>query len=247
MNRWLSPREQQEHARRRTMSLALVLALLLLAVLLDRPLFNLLYDPLTAEWYQQREWYQMLRVAGYYPTWVFISLALLLHAMRPWPIHWPRAERDPRVPRWLWWPSFVAYPSSWAGVLVALSAALAGLVCDVLKPLPGRLRPLHTGGFYRFHGLPDDISQGASFGLPSSHAAVAFGAAFMLWFLYPWAGVIALIAAAGCGFTRLVTGAHFVSDVFVSAVLAYAIAFALRPRRRPRAHGGSSGGVLSTS
>jgi membrane-associated phospholipid phosphatase len=237
MRRWISPREQRARTERRLRAAALVLALLLVIVLLDRPVFLALYDAQSAARYEKREWYQMLRIVGYYPAWVFIGAALLLHAMRPWPVRLGNQHRDPRVPRWLLWPSWLAWPTNWSGILIMLSAGMAGLVCDLGKAIPGRLRPLQTGGYYRFHGSPDDLLHGASFGLPSSHAAVAFGAAFMVWFYWRWPGAVALAAAAGCGVTRLLTGAHFVSDVFVSALVAYAMAYVLRPRGRGGLHG----------
>jgi membrane-associated phospholipid phosphatase len=236
MARWLSPREERKRSQRRLRALALVLAAFLIVTLLDRPLFFALYDPASAARYEKREWYQMLRVVGYYPTWMLIGTALLLHAMRPWPLRLGAAERDPRARRGLWWPSWLRRPENWSGLLIMLSAAVTGLVCDFSKEIPARLRPVQTAGFYRFHGVPDNLIQTASYGLPSSHAAVAFGAAFMVWFYWPWAGAVALLAAAGCGVTRLLMGAHFASDVFVSAVVAYAIAYVLRPRRRGGLH-----------
>jgi membrane-associated phospholipid phosphatase len=56
-------------------------------------------------------------------------------------------------------------------------------------------------------------------GIPSSHAAVAFGGAFMLLRLFPGAGIIALLGATGCATTRILLGAHYLSDVLVAAAL----------------------------
>jgi membrane-associated phospholipid phosphatase len=51
---------------------------------------------------------------------------------------------------------------------------------------------------------------------------VAFGAAFALWRWSPAAGAAALALALGCSATRLLSGAHFVSDVYAAAVLSWA-------------------------
>jgi membrane-associated phospholipid phosphatase len=51
---------------------------------------------------------------------------------------------------------------------------------------------------------------------------VAFGAAFMLAYLFPRARWVWFALAAGCGITRVLARAHFVSDVVVAAVAALA-------------------------
>jgi membrane-associated phospholipid phosphatase len=80
-----------------------------------------------------------------------------------------------------------------------------------------------------YRGLLERFRDTSGLGLPSSHAAVAFAAGFMVWFVYPRAGPVALAVAAGCGLTRMLAGAHFGTDVFVAGVVGYAIARLLRP------------------
>ncbi len=183
---------------------ALVVIALALLWRFDRDIFHAVWVGADfKERIEKKDWYQFFRAAGYLPTWLAIGGALLLHE-RPWR---PGARR-----------------ATWAGLRVLAAAAIAGGLAEALKPIVGRLRPSQTDGVNRFHGLPDDPTVNASFGMASSHAGVAFGAAFVLVILYPRAGIVAIIVACGCAWTRLLSGAHFASDVFVGALLGYACA-----------------------
>jgi membrane-associated phospholipid phosphatase len=51
---------------------------------------------------------------------------------------------------------------------------------------------------------------------------VAFGAAWMLSYLFPRARWVWITLAAGCGLSRVLAQAHFVSDVVVAALAAFA-------------------------
>ena len=171
----------------------------------DREIFHATYvGPDRLGVVEAFDWYKLLRVAGYWPAWIAIGGALILH-QRPWRSSAFRA-------------------GAWGGALVIVAAGLAGGITEALRPLVGRLRPYQTDGVHRYHGLPDDPSMHASFGGVSSHAAVAFGAACMISFLWPRAGLIALALAAGCAWTRMISGAHFASDVVAGAVIGYACA-----------------------
>jgi membrane-associated phospholipid phosphatase len=171
----------------------------------DRDLFHATYvgrERLPA--IEAFDWYRLFRVCGYLPAWLAIGGALLLH-QRPWR-------------------SASFRPGQWAGALIIVAAALAGGIAEALRPLVGRLRPFQTDGVHRYHGLPDDPAMSASFGGASSHVAVAFGAACMLAFLWPRAGIVALIMATGCAWTRVISGAHFASDAVAGALIGYACA-----------------------
>ncbi len=152
-----------------------------------------------------KDWVQMLRAAGYVPTWLFIGGCV-----------WLIDQRRQRVPS--------------AGLTIILGAVFTGLAAELLKLAFGRHRPLSDGSldWNPFLGAiyqPDPY--GHALGLPSSHAAVAFGAAFVIFRLYPSAGWVAMAAAIGCGLTRLLAGAHVLSDVVVAAILAGAISSVL--------------------
>lgn len=106
------------------------------------------------------------------------------------------------------------------GVRIAAGAAVAGTLAEVLKPLIGQVRPHLVDGVHRYYhveGLHD-----LSFGMASSHAAVAFGAAWGLLFINRRVGWVALALAAGCGLERMMAGAHFTTDIYVGALLGYA-------------------------
>jgi membrane-associated phospholipid phosphatase len=137
---------------------------------------------------------RMFRVMGFLPVWLLAGSAVAL------------VERAWR-----------------RGALIAGSATLAGLAGEVLKLLIRRERPgLHEGvSWFR----PWSAGAWSTSGLatPSSHAIVAFGAAWILCRLYPGATPVWLFLATGCAVTRVIAGAHFVSDVVLSAVAAYAV------------------------
>lgn len=160
---------------------------------------------------------RMLRIAGYLPTWIIIGAAVALAesarrgAARAWPI----------------------------GVGLVASAGLAGGVAELLKVIVRRARPNATDGEHVYVAFSTAWDKG--FGLPSSHAAVAFGAAFLIAMWWPRAAWVALPVAAGCGFTRMSAGAHFFSDVAVAALIGYLVALAI-VKAAPGAPGGGGGG-----
>jgi membrane-associated phospholipid phosphatase len=214
--------------RRRTLTRALLVAALLVVCLwLDGPVYRLLsvqYTPtreLAAQseglpaaasaaarrkaHLEDKDWYQMFRAAGYLPTWLFIGGAVWL------------AERARRR-------------GNAAGLVIVAGALASGLAAEVLKPLIGRHRPALDGSL-EWNPLLGRLLQpdtyDAALGLPSSHAAVAFGAAFVVLRLYPASGWLAVAAATGCALTRLLAGAHVLSDVVLAALVAWMIAAVL--------------------
>ena len=137
---------------------------------------------------------RMLRTFGYLPFWLLAALALWLHQ---------------RVLR--------------TALLLALVPTAAGAACGVLQVVLRRERPaLHDGAYY-FRPFRDRPFHGAEFGLPSSHAMVAFAAAWLLCRLYPRGWPVWLAMAAGCAITRVEAQAHFLSDVTVAAVAAWGV------------------------
>lgn len=178
------------------MLLWFVAAVLALAVvtLLDRAAYRFFKAPDDIE---IRDWYKLLRIVGYLPTWILIGLAIDVAVVKG-----ARRLSD--------------------GVLLMFSAGLAGGAAEVLKLVVGRQRP-GPDGEYVFRGLFSGFVNGGGLGMPSSHAAVAFGGAFMLSWLRPGTGPVILTAAMGCALTRLLGADHFLSDVTVGALLAYPI------------------------
>lgn len=143
---------------------------------------------------ERRDWWQFLRVFGYLPLWVALAFAIDLG----------RTALSPR-------------PRNRPGLAALLAAALAGGLAEALKFVIGRGRPSDTGD-YVWHGLFAPLDVGNR-GIPSSHAAVAFGGALALSAAFPRAAPVLLTLAAGCGFSRMLSGAHFLSDVLAGAAL----------------------------
>lgn len=180
--------------------IALALVGLVIVMLLDGVLFRNVRSPELAR-LEGKDWYRLLRIMGYLPTWVVVGVALMLH---------DRARRGPA-----------------RGLLVIGGAVLGGVVAEVAKLVLVRQRPINNGvadGAYVWGTPLESLWRHAgNYGLPSSHAAVAFAGAFVLGWLFPRARGVFWLLAAGCGFTRLLAGAHFTSDVYVAACLSYAL------------------------
>jgi membrane-associated phospholipid phosphatase len=157
-------------------------------------------------------WGRMLRVAGYVPLWGLVALALVLHA-------WvPRVGRTLRA-------------SSRRGLLLLWSAALGGAVAELLKLALRRERPGLTDGAHVFRPWSDRPFATAQLGLPSSEAAVAFAAAAMLARLFPESALVWYGLALGCALSRVASGAHFMSDVVLAALVGYVVTLTIWPRR----------------
>ncbi len=196
--RWLSPREARLRTRRVMVTIAVVLFVFIAASVLDRWAFFFFKSGDTAR-VEGRDWYRLLRVMGFLPTWLIVALA-----------GWLLSRRDAIAPR----------------VSMALSilagATLSGAAAELLKLVIARERPGEDAR-YVFRGLFAGFSDGSNLGLPSSHAAVAFGGAIALTLARPVLGPLAIVLAAGCAWTRMLSGAHYLSDVTGAAMLAYAV------------------------
>ena len=143
---------------------------------------------------------RMLRVMGFLPLWATAGLALVLH---DWPL---RAERGTRA-------------ALARGILLLLGAGLGGLAAELLKLVFRRERPRAHAGEYVFRAWTERPLSTGGLALPSSHALVAWGAAGVLAHLFPRARWVWYALAAGCSWARVAAGAHFASDVVVSAVV----------------------------
>jgi len=198
------------------------LALLMLAVAgfvvvsaFDRIAFEHAYLPGA----ERRDWHRLLRVMGYWPAWLAAAGAMLLiDSGRP-----ARAFEPPLRDRW-----------SRAAVL-AISTGLAGLAAELLKLVFRRERPDMHAGEYVFRSILEATFRTSGLALPSSHAAVAAAASAALCYLHPRAWPVWVVLGAGCAGTRVLDRAHFLSDVYLGAIVGYA-AF-LFVRRLHEAHG----------
>jgi membrane-associated phospholipid phosphatase len=103
------------------------------------------------------------------------------------------------------------------GVLLFLAPAAAGLVAEGLKLITRRQRPEFADGFMSFR--IENFWNASGLGLPSSHAAVAVAGASALAVLWPrWRWVWATLATL-CVLSRVLAGAHFVSDAVLGVLV----------------------------
>jgi len=181
-------------------ALAITLAFLLIPALADQWVF--------AHWSHPNvygtEWGRLLRIMGWWPTWVIAAIALYLQQ---------RGSDASRASRHAW--------------LLVGSPALAGVICEGLKLMIRRERPGPWHGESVFRAFSDHPWSTAGLATPSSHTMVAFGALAMMARIFPRATGIWYALAWGCGLTRILDHAHFVSDVTFAAVLGWAVAWGL--------------------
>lgn len=161
---------------------------------------------------ERRDWYRLGRVMGYLPTWLALGAALVLvdaARVRALPeLAAPRITglRQPRLLRL-------------GAARVVLGAAFAGALAEVLKVVIGRERPDGLG--YTFRPIFDGLRDGGGLGFPSSHASVAFGAAWALRRVFPGCGWVVIPLAMLCALGRMQAGGHYLSDVVAGALVGW--------------------------
>lgn len=208
MNDPTTPQLAQRSSRRTLLDdparLGVFLTLLLAGLLVAIALDGLAYRHI--DWPRpRRDLHNLFRLTGYLPTIVVLGAALSLIDRR----HLPRACH------------------------ILLSAAAAGLVAELLKAIVGRERPITNDGINVFKPFLHGFVDSSNLAFPSSHVAVAFGAAWMASLFYPRGRWLFLALAVGCALSRLAAKAHWLSDCYAAAVLAYLIYRALRPFALP--------------
>ncbi len=191
-------------ARRTALALTLAALATLAALWLDPVAYRLLSAPDI----DRHDWARMLRVMGTLWFW------------------WPLAAA-----RWL--ESRSRGAAGGRGALrMALVPALAGLFGEALKLLIRRERPsLHLGSYF-YRPFSDRLLDSHDLGFPSSHVVVAFAGATIVAREYRGAAPIAYLLAAGCAAVRVLSGAHFLSDVVGGALVGWAVAL-MAARRFP--------------
>jgi membrane-associated phospholipid phosphatase len=192
----------------------MLLFVLILCLLLDRAVFHSIVPTLPQDpaqpgvirvdkaHFEGRDWYRLCRVMGYAPTWIALAAVVLLVDLR---------DRRPIPGRG---------PYRRAGAVVA-SILVAGIAAELCKLVFGKERPIngdvYTGGDLRvFLG---GFADSSNLGFPSSHTAVAFAGAAAAAILWRPGTPVFYLLAIGCGLTRMLSGAHWLSDVFAGAVV----------------------------
>lgn len=148
-------------------------------------------------------WYRFLWVLGRAELWLIVAAALLFADFGT------EAGRSRRGVR--------------RAVFLVLGMSLSGAATEAAKLIFRRLRPDQTVGWYQFRPWSESFWSAKNLGLPSSHAGVAFGAAFALCWMFPRAAPVFICAGIGCSLSRLLAGAHFLSDVLVGTGMAFFI------------------------
>jgi membrane-associated phospholipid phosphatase len=151
------------------------------------------------------DWGRALRSVGYWPLWIALSLAL-------WLVDRRRGQ------------------GRWRAAMIASSVTAAGLLGELLKLVIRRERPGTLNGVYAFRPWSDHPFSTRNLGMPSSHALIAFSGAAAMSALFPEATGVWYALAIGCGVTRVLAGAHFVSDVVAGAAIGIAVAVVIARR-----------------
>lgn len=208
----------QTRARWRLIA-ALALPIIILLHAADGPAFQYFYKPhFRAPGFFLPDWYQLLRQTGSLTLWLLVGLAF-------WCVD-ARASGKP-----------FTRGAVRRGAMLAASTTGAGILAEIGKIIAARERPM-AGGTLDYQGyvhhLPifGPLSGVGNLGMPSSHAAVALAAAFALSRLVPGSFTVMIFMALGCAWTRLLMGAHFLTDAAAGLAIAWLWVTWLRPESR---------------
>lgn len=167
---------------------------------------------------ESADWYRTLRIIGAPYIWLFVSVIfILVDAQRASRIQIPGDNHSGYFTG--------KTPSLRRATFLILSALLSGAAAEIVKAIVGRYKPDTADGWYRFASFHERFVdfRWNDLGFVSSHAATAFGACFALSIMLPRASVVFMVMAIGCAMTRLLAGAHFLSDTYGAVLLAFVV------------------------
>jgi len=200
--RYLTRHDRARLRQRRLALLTLALLGLLVLSILDRSLFfTLRVENFRAM--EGRDWYRVLRIMGYLPLWMVIGAMMTLYD----------------------YASGASNPFRRGAQLIGV-AVLGGAASELLHAITPRQRPVNNGlgdGWYVWYWPMAPLWGVGNLSLASSHVGVAFGAALWIGRLFRGTTPVMVALASGCALTRLLAGAHFATDVYVAAVMSWAI------------------------
>jgi membrane-associated phospholipid phosphatase len=143
-------------------------------------------------------WGRLVRILGYLPFWVLVGFGIL------------RSSSTSSTRR--------------SALLLMLAPTLSGALNELLKLLVRRERPGPNAGEYVFRAFTDRPFSTAGLGMPSGDTIVAFAACTVLARAWPQARLLWYALAVACAMCRVLSHAHFLSDVTVAALLGWALA-----------------------
>ena len=134
-----------------------------------------------------------------------------------------------------------------SAVILAEALITTGLWTDVIKSMTGRERPRELEedrseweGPAIFGRDEDDVAQGISLrSFPSGHSSGAWATATVLAHQYPTYGLVPVLAygaATAMSYSRVLVGAHWLSDVVAGALLGIGCAHQVLSASARRAH-----------
>ena len=156
------------------------------------------YAHLTLSGVYDRGWARLLRPLGYLPLWLLVGYALYRNTTTT------AGRRH--------------------AILLAAAPTLSGALGEILKLLIRRERPGLHHGLYVFRSFADRPFASAGFGMPSGDAIVAFAAGAILARIWPRTRLLWYALAGACAIARVLSRAHFLSDVTVAGFLGWAVA-----------------------
>lgn len=174
---------------------------LVIAFALDMPARALVVGDLQR--FEKRDFVQFLRSGGYLFLWLGVAAAILLI---------DRAKAG----RW-------SLAAGYRGGILAWSVICSGVAGEFVKLLARRERMAISGHWYHFRPFTDGPFDTGGLSMPSSHAIVAFAAALALSRLFPAARPLFWLYALATAASRVISGAHFLSDVYASVLLAWVV------------------------
>ncbi|QDU32399.1 PAP2 superfamily protein [Poriferisphaera corsica] len=193
---------------------------LAIAHVFDITLYRIAIDNNGFQKWQDSDSYRMLRIMGFLPFWIAVAIAIILHDTHK---YLPKFNRTVCASR---------------GLLLIFTTVSAGIIAEIIKFLVRRMRPYkyysdyltpptnstHLYEYRPFNSTTHDFLDTGGLSFPSSHAIIAFAAAFILAKLFPKTAPVLYLFAIGCAITRILTRGHYLSDTVGSAIFAYAIA-----------------------